>query len=81
MSSTTRNRKFRWLGAAAVGALTLVAVSVPLTPAKAYIGVDLGGVGIDIGGPYYGPAYYPPPYYHHYYGYYGPGYYYGPYGW
>jgi hypothetical protein len=78
MSTVTRNRKFHWLGATAVAALTLAAVSVPLTPAKAYIGVDVGPVGIGVGGPYYGPAYYPHRY--GYYGYYGPGYY-GPYGW
>jgi hypothetical protein len=77
MSSDTKSRKFRWLGATAVGALALATVSVPLTPAKAYIGVDVGGVGVGIGGP--GPYYYSPgpyygygPYYHHYY---GPGYY------
>ena len=82
MLNTTRNHKFHWLGATAVAALTLAAVSVPLTPAKAYIGVDVGPVGIGIGGPYYGPEpyYYGP--YHHYYGYYGPGYYRpGYYGW
>lgn len=80
MSSTIRNRKFHWLGATAVAALSLAAVAVPLTPAKAYVGIDLGPVGIGIGGPYYGPGpyygYYGP-YHHHayYYGYYGPGYY------
>jgi hypothetical protein len=81
MSSITKSRKFHWLGATAVAALSLVAVSVPLTPAKAFIGVDVGGVDIGVGGPYWGPGpyYYHP--YHHYYGY-GPGYYgYGPYGW
>jgi hypothetical protein len=77
MSSDMKNRKFRWLGATAVAALAVAAVSVPLTPAKAYIGVDVGPVGIGVGGPYYGPAYYPP-YYHHYHGY-GP--YYDPYRW
>ena len=77
MTDITRNRKFRWLGAAGVGALALAAVSVPLTPAKAYIGVDVGPVGIGVGGPYYyGPSpyyhHYSPYYYHHYYGpYYG----------
>jgi hypothetical protein len=77
MSSTTKTHKFRWLGAAAVGALALAAVSVPLSPAKAYIGVDIGGVDIGVGGPYYygpGPYYYHGPYHHYgYYGYYGPG--------
>ncbi len=77
MSSIKRNRKFHWLGATAVAALTLAAVSVPLTPAKAYIGVDVGGVDIGVGGPYYyGPApYYYGPYHHYHYGYYGPSYY------
>jgi hypothetical protein len=71
MSSKINTRKFRWLTGATVGALALAAVSVPLTPAQAYIGIDVGGVGIGIGGP--GPFYYGPgPYYHHYY---GPGYY------
>ena len=81
MSSTTKTRKFHWFGAAAVGALALAAVSVPLTPAQAYIGVDIGGVGIGVGGPYYGPGpYYYGPYHHYgYYGYYGPGP--GYYGW
>jgi hypothetical protein len=80
MSSTIRTRKFHWLGATAVAALSLAAIAVPLTPAKAYFGVDVGPVGIGIGGPYYspGPYYYGP--YHHYYGYYGPRYY-DPYGW
>jgi hypothetical protein len=79
MSSYTRNHKFRWLGATAVAALALATISVPLTPAKAYIGVDLGGVAIGVGGPYYGPGpyYYGPygPYHHFGYYYYGPGYY------
>jgi hypothetical protein len=78
MSTLNKHRKFHWLGATAVAALSLAAVAVPLTPAKAFIGVDVGPVGIGIGGPYIGPAYYPP--YRHYYApYYGP--YYGPYGW
>ena len=82
MSSTTRPRKFHWLGATTVAALSLAVVAIPLTPAKAYIGVDVGPVGVGIGGPYYapGPYYYGYGPYHHYYGYYGPGYY-GPYGW
>jgi hypothetical protein len=79
MSSNTKTCKFRWLGAAAAGALALAAVSVPLTPAKAYIGVDVGPVGIGVSGPYYAPGpYYYGPYHHYgYYGYrgYGPGYY------
>jgi hypothetical protein len=69
MSTVKKTRKFHWLGATAIAALSLAAVAVPLTPAKAYIGVDVGPVGIGVGGPYYGPAYYPPPYHHYYYGY------------
>jgi hypothetical protein len=70
MSRSLNTRKFRWLGGAAIGALALAAVAVPLTPAKAYIGVDLGPVSIGVPGPvYYGPGpYYGPHYYHHYYG-------------
>jgi hypothetical protein len=81
MSDVRRNRKFHWLGTAAVAVLSLAAVSVPLTPAKAFIGVDIGGIGVGVGGPYYGPAYYPPYYHHYYHGYYGPYYGPGPYGW
>jgi len=80
MSTNIRTRKFHWLGSAAVAALALFAVSVPLTPAKAFIGVDVGGIGVGIGGPY---GYYPPPprfaYDSPYYYGYGPGYY--RYGW
>jgi hypothetical protein len=75
MSSSMNTRRFSWLGGAAVGALALAAVSVPLTPAQAYIGVDVGPVSIGVPGPYYygpGPYYGYGPYYHHYY---GPGYY------
>ena len=76
MSSNLNTRKFRWLGTAAVGALALTAVSIPLSPAKAYIGVDVGPVQIGVPGPFYygpGPYYYGHgQYYHHYY---GPGYY------
>jgi hypothetical protein len=78
MSSNTNTRKFRWLGAAAVGALALAAVSIPLSPAKAYIGVDVGPVTVGVPGPYYyapAPGPYYGPYYHHY-GY-GPYYDYG----
>jgi hypothetical protein len=82
--STTKNisrfRRFHWIGSAAVGALALTAIAVPLTPANAQIGVQVGPVGVGVG-PYYG-------YYHPYHwGYYGPGPYgyYGPgpyhYGW
>lgn len=61
-------------------ALTLLAVP-PLAAAHGHVGI---GVGVRIGGPYYGygpgwygrPYYYPPAYY--YGGYYDPAYYYGP---
>lgn len=57
MSSSMNTRKFRWLGGAAVGALALAAVSIPLSAAKAFIGVDLGPVTIGVPGPvYYGPG-------------------------
>jgi hypothetical protein len=79
MSEAKKTHKFHWLGTAAVAALSIAAVAVPLTPAKAFVGVDIGGVGIGVGGPYVEQGYYYPPYYHHYYGYYRP--YYGPYGW
>lgn len=80
MSINKRNNRFHWLGAAAVGALALTATAVPLTQAKAQIGIDVGGVDIGIGvpapvygyygpGPYYGYGYYGPYYHHHYYGY------------
>ena len=78
MSSSMNTHKFRWLGGAAVGAFALAAVSIPLSPAKAFIGVDLGPVTIGVPGPaYYGPGPYYRPYYHHYYP--GPAYY--DYGW
>jgi hypothetical protein len=82
MSSRSMNtRKSRWLGGAAVGALALTAVAIPLSPAKAFVGVDLGPVTIGVPGPvYYGPGPYYGPYYHHYHHYYrGPAYY--DYGW
>ena len=72
MSSNAKMRKFRWLGATTAAALALVAVSVPLTPAKAQIGVQIGPYGVGVG-PYYGPGpyYYGyGPYYHHHYRYY-----------
>ena len=75
MSTTKKNRRFHWLGSAAVAAIALTAVAVPLSPAKAQIGIEVGPVGVGVG-PYYGPGYYHH-YYHHYYGYYGPGPYWG----
>jgi len=76
MSTTNHRHRFHWLGSTAVAAIALAAVAVPLTPAKAQIGVEVGPFGVGIGAPYYGPSPYFHPYYHPYYGYYGP-YYWG----
>jgi hypothetical protein len=78
MSTTKNTRRFHWLGSAAVAALALTAVAVPLTPAKAQVGIVVGPVGVGVG-PYYGPGYYPPAYGYGYY--YGPGYYHHYHGW
>ena len=76
MSLTSTTQKFNVFRATAVGALALAAVAVPMSPAKAFIGVDLGGVAIGVDGPVY---YYPPPVFNYYDNYYGPnGYYIGP---
>ena len=76
MTIETRNRWFTRVGTAAIAAVALGALAVPLTPANAqYLGVDLGGgVGIGLGVPpsAYGPY---PPYYHPYYRPYRPYYY------
>ncbi len=78
MSTNKCNRRFHWLSAAAVGALALTATAIPLTDAKAQVGIEVGPVGIGIGTPYYsyyrpGPYYgyydYGPYWHHHYYGY------------
>jgi hypothetical protein len=69
MLTDKRNRRFHWLGAAAAGAFALTAVAIPLTPARAQIGFQVGPVGIGVNGPYY-DYYGPGPYYG--YGYYGP---------
>jgi hypothetical protein len=83
MSSGMNTRQFRWFGGAALGALTLAAVSIPLSPARAFIGVDLAPVTIGVPGPvHYGPGPYYGPYHRHYYpgpAYPGPAYY--DYGW
>jgi hypothetical protein len=75
MSLATRNRRFSGPAAALVAAVSLCALAVPSTPAKAqvpYLGVDFGnGFGIGIGAPpsaygmapasvFYPPYYYPP---------------------
>ncbi len=76
MLPAMRNRRFNRPAAAAVVALALAALAVPLTPAKAqvpYLGVDFGN-GFGIGAPpsaygmapaspiypFYPPYYYPP---------------------
>jgi hypothetical protein len=55
MSISTRKRRFSTIVAAAVAALGLAALSLPLTPAQAqvpYLGVDFGGgLGVGIGAP------------------------------
>jgi hypothetical protein len=61
------------LGTLALAALGLAAVTVPLSPAKAQVGIQLGPYGFGIAAPYPYP-YYPRAYP---YAYYGPGYYYG----
>ncbi|MGA8398255.1 MAG: hypothetical protein WB697_00080 [Stellaceae bacterium] len=50
MSTDKPYRRFSWLAAAAFGVLALIATAVPLTPAKAFFGVHVGGVGIGVGG-------------------------------
>jgi hypothetical protein len=76
MATDKKNRRLPWLATTAVAALGLAAVSVPLTPAHAQIGVQIGPYGVGVGGPYYGPGpYYGYGPYHHYHHYYGPGYY------
>ncbi|HEV2187861.1 MAG TPA: hypothetical protein VGR70_11675 [Stellaceae bacterium] len=54
----------------------MTAISVPMTPAKAQIGVQVGPFGVGVGpyygyygpGPYYGYYGYNPYWHHHYYG-------------
>ena len=48
-----------WLGAVSMAALSLCAVAVPLSSAKAFIGADIGSVGISLDGPVYGYGYFP----------------------
>lgn len=50
MSINKPNLRFHWLTAAAFGVLVLISIAVPLTPAKAFLGVHVGGVGVGIGG-------------------------------
>lgn len=80
MLSRVRNHRFRLSGTLAIAALSLLALAVPLSPAKAQcLGVDLGLVCAGLGLPsalsqpyYYGYPYaaypaYPYPYYNPYY--------------
>jgi hypothetical protein len=80
MSTRVRNYRFRLSGTLAIAALSLLALAVPLSPAKAQcLGVDLGLVCAGLGLPsafshpyYYGYPYaayptYPYPYYNPYY--------------
>ena len=77
MTMSTRNRRFSYLGTLALAALGLAAVTVPLSPAKAQVGLQVGPFGVGVGVPY------PYPYHHRAYPYvyygpdYYPGYYYG----
>jgi hypothetical protein len=82
MPTRIRNHRFRFSGTLAIAALSLLALAVPLSPAKAQcLGVDLGLVCAGLGLPsafshpyYYGYPYaaypaYPYPYYTPYYPY------------
>jgi len=76
MTALRENRRFKPLATAAIAALGLVAVALPLAPAKAQFyfgcgpmgcGVDVGGVGVGVTNPYYYSPYYYRPYYRPYY--------------
>ena len=74
MSTTLRNRRFSLMGTLILSALSLCALALPLSPAKAQcLGVDLGFgcAGLGVGSWYTHPYYYGYPYYHgqRYYGY------------
>jgi len=77
MSLDTRNRRFRNVAAAAVGAIGLAALAVPAQAQVPYLGVDFGnGWGVGIGAPpsaygmapafplspFFGPAFVAPAY-------------------
>jgi len=83
MSISTRNRRFSYLGTLAVGVISLAALAIQLSPAKAqgYVGFQFGPFGFGFGAPapaYAYPYYYAPAYPYGYYAprYYYPGYYY-----
>ncbi len=81
MSINKTNRRFHWLGAVAAGTFALTAVAVPLAPAKAQIGFQVGPFGVGVDAPYYG-YYAPGPYYGYGYGYgYSPYWHHRGYGW
>jgi hypothetical protein len=81
MSVSPNTRRFSYFGSlAAALALTLAAIAIPLSPAKAqgWVGFQIGPFGFSVAAPGYVYPYYPYPYYPYYYypGYYYPGYYY-----
>ena len=73
MTKSTRNRGLSYLGTLAIAAVSLAAVAIPLAPAKAQIGVQVGPYGFGIAPPAYTYHPYSPPYPYAYYGsrYYG----------
>lgn len=77
MSTTARNRRFSLLGTLIVSALSLCALAIPLSPAKAQdcLGLDVNGACIGLQAPGYHYGYYPYYYhghrYYHRYRYYG----------
>ena len=80
MTMSTRNRRSSYLASLAIGAVSLTAMTIPLAPANAQIGVQVGPFGFGIAPP--PPAYtyhpYSAPYPYAYYGQrYYPGYFYG----
>jgi len=76
MTMSTRNQRASYLATLAIAAISLATTAIPLAPANAQIGVQVGPFGFGIAPP--PPAYtyhpYSPPYP---YTYYGPGYYRG----
>jgi len=74
MSTSARNHRFSLVGTLILSALSLCALALPLSPAKAQcLGVDLGFgcAGLGVGSWYNHPYYYGYPYYYGqpYYGY------------